>query len=197
MHHHAHRFPWVLGIETRLCTTGVSLTVLISSPLSFFPLTGSLNLILAENDLKVLILLPSAPQCWNYGCVSPCPVHVVLEMEPRALLECQARTLPTEPRLQAPCFSFLWLSDSHSEIHATCPLSLFSTPQTPSDSHGRRWTPRRAAGGGGAQKVHGVKSALSSVCRASLQVSLAYLHNSFSKSYQTPHCTPTTSSLGG
>lgn len=149
MHHHAHRFPWVLGIETRLCTTGVSLTVLISSPLSFFPLTGSLNLILAENDLKVLILLPSAPQCWNYGCVSLCPVHVVLEMEPRALLECQARTLPTEPRLQAPCFSFLWFSDSHSEIHATCPLSLFSTPQTPSDSHGRRWTPRRAAGGGG------------------------------------------------
>lgn len=52
-------------------------------------------------------------------------------------------------------------------------------------------------GGGEAQKVHGVKSALSSVCRASLQVSLAYLHNSFSKSYQTPHCTPATSFLGG
>lgn len=50
---------------------------------------------------------------------------------------------------------------------------------------------------GGAQKVHGVKSALSSVYRASLQVSLAYLHNSFSKSYQTPHCTPATSFLGG
>lgn len=57
----------------------------------------------AEGNLEIL---PLPSKHWDYRCVLPCLVYVVLGTIPR-LHACQANTLPTKPHPQP---SNLWLA---------------------------------------------------------------------------------------
>lgn len=51
----------------------------------------------AKDDLELPILLQLPLQCWDYRNASPCPVYLVLRMEPRAscILACAVRAEPS------------------------------------------------------------------------------------------------------